>query len=434
MKTKKIDQLLIRIILCILPILVYEVVFIFGEPYNYFGFHGTERESKSPISAMRYAKRGNLRNVLIGDSKVARIDTEELYELGMTDEYYYNLAFAGATTKEKCDMFWYANQFNDLKSVVIEINFWNTQTAISSDRVELVKPIVDNPMQFILNKDYNIDFLREKFQNSEVNEGSVNTGSLEVYKEYAKSIWHDKMEDYSFSSDILELEKVINYCNSNNINIRLVAFPMHRYVWDEVIQSGELSNVDLYKAILAENAPLFDMEYPDNIYTDSLGYSDGNHILGYDSLDREDFEQDYPMTADILNILFNMRGDNYRMYNKTVIEELILSEEEIAIECDENIGIMSYEINLTEDSVYKISFSMNDQDNIPEIFYMDFWGETYDDPKQDITISLDNQTQCYSAIIDTAEIPQEQLYFRIIYQGEGKININNLTITKLSCE
>ena len=420
-----------KLLFVFLPLIVYFIIFLCKEPYNYWGIRENQRNVTSPISGMRQALSGKCENILIGDSKIALIDTEALYNSNITGELYYNFSFTGASTKEKCDMFWWANKYNDLKKVVIEINFWNMQEAVMSDRVPLVKDVVLNPLQFIFNYDYNLEFIKNLSSKEEVKaDYSDRSYYLDVYQNYADTIWDENMKNYKFNYNAInELIDVITYCNDNNIEIKLVSIPMHQLVWDKVNKYDREKSADMYKKILSQYTQIYDMEYQDSIYSNVLEYSDGNHILGMDRVTDSDFRVKFPLAAEVVDTLLCDGEDNYQLLSQELKKEEIYRKD-LSLVGDGNLVVDSNLVQLEENTFYEVEFT-GSSENMPDIIYMDFYGENYDNYEQDMMLDWKLEKNTYRAIVEVKELPQNDIYFRVIYQGTGVLDISNLTISKL---
>ena len=441
---KQLLKIILKICIAFLPVIIYFCIFVIYEPYNYWGISKERGDCTSPISGMREVMNHEHENIIIGDSRVAYLDPGVLNEGNITNERFCNMAFTGASTKEKCDIFWWANEHTKLKKVVLELNFWNMQEAVAADRVEMVKDVVKNPLHFIFNMDYNLAMLKniknkanlekEEIHSKEVQEEIIEINEedqLNSYKKYADTIWDENMKNFVFNTQALNsLIEVAEYCNENGIELVLVSLPMHRLVWDKVEKYDRCKYVDLYKKILSKYATIYDMEYIESKLSDSLLYADGNHIYGLDKITTKNFVKNYPLTSDIINVMFKKEGKNVRVLSNKGKKKKVLSREHMYIYGNEGIVPFQEEINIEENAIYRISFNASCQ-GIPSTFYMDLYGEEYDNYLQDANFSLQEEDRKYSAVVQVEQIPEKQIYFRIINVDGKEIDISKLLVERI---
>lgn len=82
---------------------------------------------------------------------------------------------------------------------------------------------------------------------------------------------------------------------------------------------------------------------------------------------------------------------------------------------------------LEEDAGYLVTVEMNSE--VPALFYADFYNNQYDDPEQDGYFEkIDEDT--YQTEISIEDIPNDEVYFRIIASAETKLEITDLQIEK----
>ncbi|MNW42343.1 Bacterial membrane protein YfhO [compost metagenome] len=118
------------------------------------------------------------------------------------------------------------------------------------------------------------------------------------------------------------------------------------------------------------------------------------------------------------------------------VEKNILTEGDLSIlGNDSQLSVTSYPVKLEPNSAYKVTIEMTATE-MPELFYVDFYNDTYDNPAQDgsfdgITIGKNN----YSTVIQTgSEVPLNQVYFRLISQSSSDMKISNIKIEKVKLD
>ena len=110
----------------------------------------------------------------------------------------------------------------------------------------------------------------------------------------------------------------------------------------------------------------------------------------------------------------------------------IYSKESIdVLDMDGELFLYYDEIQLKDNTYYKISFDAVSNENDPSI-YMDFYGNQYDSPAQNYKIRIEEGENSYTCYIFSGNLSaDEQEYFRIVGTPDSNIQIKNLVITEM---
>ncbi|MNW40839.1 Bacterial membrane protein YfhO [compost metagenome] len=154
----------------------------------------------------------------------------------------------------------------------------------------------------------------------------------------------------------------------------------------------------------------------------------------------------YPFTTNSLrsrNDLISMMSIQYildawdqKLDNSILTNEKgkqIFSESDISILNNESqLSVKSYPVKLEPNSAYKITIKMTLSES-PQLFYVDFYNETYDDPKQDgVFNNITAGTKEYSTIIYTEEsVSSKDVNFRLVSKSNSDIQIIKVDIDKV---
>ena len=142
------------------PILVYFGVFLYFEPYDYFGLKGGAVQEDSYITRVRSYLNSPQDAILLGDSRMAHFDMAEVERL--TGRPWANLAFGGASMAESIDLFYLAAEENPgLDTCYFEVSFYTLRTGDERNRMEHIRTLVENPLAYLFNFDCNADMLNE---------------------------------------------------------------------------------------------------------------------------------------------------------------------------------------------------------------------------------------------------------------------------------
>jgi hypothetical protein len=111
-----------------------------------------------------------------------------------------------------------------------------------------------------------------------------------------------------------------------------------------------------------------------------------------------------------------------------------LSDDGEGIIFDEGSGMLksaSFKVDIESGKDYLVSFDIKRLSNLNNIVYFDFFGEGYDNSEQEFSLDSDDIGDIYvevNRIINSGEVPDGDIYFRIFTYSEGSFKINNLDI------
>ncbi len=288
-------KLLLRIALLLLPVVGYFVLFFIFEPYNYFGI-----KEYANTNSVIYRTRAYLQDpsdsIIVGDSRLAHLDMELVGEL--TGKEYKNLCFGGASITEAMDLFDFALKTNpELKDVVLSISFYTLNNSYSRDRTDQIELVVENPLAYMTNFNYNLEMLNEirlilQGQRSGVSmEQGVwepsdfvdENGEPLPYRQnlidYAEDNIYPNSENYTLNTAAIErIIKINEQCTELGINFTVVFPPAHESITELVVKplGIDIIMLDTIERLRQEGVDVVDYEhekivaYPDEMYYDGF--------------------------------------------------------------------------------------------------------------------------------------------------------------------
>lgn len=290
--------------LFLIPVLLYVLTIIVVDPYNFINiFHVINDEDKFAViqrtdessprgnilwKTVQY-KRNPLSKVIIGDSqgKDIRIDLIEQ----ITGEKYYNFCFPGASFKTMFETFWFAAAQTKLEKVYFQVAFMNYNAEREYDLFHFADDYFKHPYRYFTTK--------EIFFDSFINLAWVTTRNPWLISRSYEFLPADKMQTLARSrldlffkkytypkSYILELQRISEYCGTNNIELCFIFLPVYVRVDDHLAKIGltdekqqfksdikYLGNsvdLDLLSDIKANRANFIDYFHPNHAIMDSL--------------------------------------------------------------------------------------------------------------------------------------------------------------------
>ncbi|MDD3428622.1 MAG: hypothetical protein PHG02_01285 [Oscillospiraceae bacterium] len=294
-------KLVKKLALLFLPVALYFTVFVAFEPYNYFGIKRFANES-GVIYRVRSYRRNPQSAIILGDSRMAHFDMDLVQQV--SGRQFANLSFGGAALGESIDMFYFAKEEAEkqgikLDTVYMGVSFYTLRGSYNINRMQSIETILNNPLAYMLNFDYNVDMLtmilptlRGDYTGTE-QETAVwteadykdETGALLPYRkqltEYAQTALVPACQNYTLNTQQLQrLVEMAEYCAQNQIALTFVFPPMDESVWNLVVQPLGIAP-QLEKAVEVLNAtPARVLDYETTLDAEltERQFYDGFHI------------------------------------------------------------------------------------------------------------------------------------------------------------
>ena len=304
-KKNGIGALLAKLALFVLPILLYFVIFIIFEPYNYFGLQNNATESDQVIYRVRQFVNDPQDAIILGDSRMAHMDMEQVEAL--TGRKFSNLAFGGAAENEMIDLCEFALERNpDIDTVYLEVSFYSLNARYDKNRVSNIETIVTNPLAYLFNFDYNIEMLnriRLHLQGAYLGvETETAADPVTGELKYTEADYHDENGDpLPYRRQLLDYNEVIrpictNYtlneaalqrlvelaalCEERGVQLHFVLPPVADSVYNEIILGMDIEPhlAEIVETLKATGADVIDLEYSARPALEEYMFFDGFHV------------------------------------------------------------------------------------------------------------------------------------------------------------
>jgi len=243
--------------------------------------------------------------VIFGDSRMANLDVEYINEI--TSEDYTRLAYGGAQLGDSIEMFWLATKYCKLEKVVFGLNFYTSKgTQVDNEDSQFSKalPYANSVYKFATNMNYWLKALAH-IKQAITNPIYVALGKPErvvVPENPPKDTiipnptmgekWRLDMEtysdtiqlgmqDYDFQDKTYDaLQEVIDYCDSNGIDLIFVLPPVHDVIYERCIEvNGMQNDLRQIKEFLFERVTVYDFEIRSEFTADQDTFYDGFHLM-----------------------------------------------------------------------------------------------------------------------------------------------------------
>ncbi len=295
-------KLVKKLALVSLPIIIYFAIFVYFEPYNYFGLKNNEYSGDSRMYRVREYTKYPADVIILGDSKLAHFDMATVEKL--VGEKVGQLAFGGASFNESMDLLEYAIEKNpDLHTVYFGASFYTLNRSYYKDRMSSIETTATNPFAYMLNFNYNIEMLNEiKWFISGI-ENVAEThhkdwteedffdekGNPLPYRrnlmEYADTIY-GVCKNYEYdTADVERYIKLARLCRARGITLYTVMPPMDDSLKIEVVDKlGIDKHIKSFMEEVSDYSEVINFEYnEENIFTQEQ-FFDGFHLDTYSGL------------------------------------------------------------------------------------------------------------------------------------------------------
>jgi len=274
--------------LLVLPFSLYLLLVVLIDPYNYFNISGTIKdEIKLKTSRKLYYqlwniidyKRNPTGNILIGDSKIDRIDIKSVEQT--TGRRYYKFSYAAATLPDIIDTFWFASNLTELKNVYIGINFDVYNSYINVNRFSQSQAIIENPLLYSVDKTvltamyYN---LYSQYIDSGLEIGIPDMERNEFWKSQLNERAPSFYQSYKYPADYYdELKRIAAYCREHKINLVFIIMPTHVELQRRVGDFGLDDELKRYKEDMKDLGLVYDFDYDNRFTKDKDNFDDPYH-------------------------------------------------------------------------------------------------------------------------------------------------------------
>lgn len=305
---KDLKKLIIKLCILITPILIWILILVQVDPFNYFNSsnilsqeteHQTARKLNSLLYNSLWFKNNPTPNIIIGDSRIKRLPIDEIKKI--SGDNYFILHSNAAKLNEIIDLFWLSSKYSNLENVILGVNFNLFNQYAYSNRVNEVEQMFKNPLMYIFNGnvlEVTIKAIISHF--SEVNIPNISRNIMlkrelngksfkdkEIWWQYNLStVAKNQYSRYKYPKDlIIRLREVKKYCLENNINLTLLNVPHHKEFRQQVIDFNLTEEENKFKQEIKKIGTVIDYDFPNAItncrrcFTDPIHTNDSISLL-----------------------------------------------------------------------------------------------------------------------------------------------------------
>lgn len=300
-------KFMIKLLAAMLPMIIYVLVFIRYEPYNYFGFvESPENRAATPLARMREFMRRPSGNIILGDSRMNHIDLELAEQLSGLQ--WATLATGGQGANLTYALYEWAKQKVPVCNVMMDMSFYQVRKGSFSSSAEPVIYIAEHPFEYLVTRDY----VMEAFANwqkqreerasqtdrkADAHEAAVTEPETDEKEQTLQPKYREELVDYAVNSiypgcvgyEIGEeqMQYFINLLKDvkdGGGNSKVLCPVVQESIWEYVIQPLKLEPyLKQYKQEAAKYAEVYDMEWKSALSKNQDVFVDGFHFADQDT-------------------------------------------------------------------------------------------------------------------------------------------------------
>jgi hypothetical protein len=260
------------------------------DPYNYIGISSfIDNDLKARTTYMINPVLGNMLayknnpspDITISDSRFAHKDLEGIKK--NTGMEFSELYAHDGLIQEFISFFRFADARVKLKTVYICVNFSAFSESKRNNLVESANNIIGNPFLYLFNRNVaeaSLLCLKNKF--NPAGEQDLSRPSAD-----RKSFWLDLLntteirfyKNYFYPEQYMrELREIGTYCRSKNIKLGFIIPPTNTDMQSLIMKNNLNPYRERFLNELSEIAPVYDMDFPNAMTSDTALYLDPNHL------------------------------------------------------------------------------------------------------------------------------------------------------------
>lgn len=283
-----------KLILALLPLLLFAGLFVKYEPNNYWGLKPPKTGNWSyPLARVRAFMRDPSEYIILGDSRMNHFDVD--YVESLTGVRYANLSTGGQGPNLTRELYDWAKEKVQVQSLVLDGSFYQFRSGNRSSSALPVFYIAEHPLTYMTTRDYVVE-AAELFLKDLSSRGLLPTALAAGSREAPSAVPPDKYREdlvlyateniypgcYNYSLDMDDYRYILQDCQESGIETRVALCPVQESIWELVIEPLHLEPfMEEYREILRQYTDVYDMEWKHDFCKNQNLFSDGFHLVDY---------------------------------------------------------------------------------------------------------------------------------------------------------
>lgn len=275
-----------RLLLFSLPFILYVCIALYIDPYNVF-YTSTNKKLvplknaiagklNYPLFKLQAQINTPKKIVLFGDSRADKLKSTYF------NNEVSNIAYGGGTLPEIIDSFSFVSKHHNIDKVYISINFNLLNENNNMNRVKDATSLIENPVSYLFSGDClkaTFLILKSLITNKTIAIEKPSLTKEEFWKYQLETSAKLHYENFTYAHSFIKaLEKLVNYCNANNIAVTFIIPPTHTDLQNRVADFNLVEEEKQFKETLATLADVYDFDYKNAITTHKNNFDDPYHF------------------------------------------------------------------------------------------------------------------------------------------------------------
>lgn len=323
-----------KTIIFIIPFMIITALEIYIDPYNYFSYETNSGmiKLKNEISQKKNGylfkiieyNRDPVPVIILGESRTAAL-SPALFE-DLSKERTANLAAGGGSLQDVIEIFWYVSQKHKLHKVIIGISLTTYNGILLRDRVSQSIEIINSTPRYLFSSfcfESTMLICKSIIFGQEIAIGKPKM-SKDDFWEFQLSNTARYFGNYSYPQNYyIQLAKVAQYCNDNNIKLIFCINPTHTDLQKKIVEFGLTREYTKFKKDITFFGDVFDFDIHNIMTNDKKNFTDPYHCTeSFSKIIVNEMALNTPAFSNYYKSVDNMQDDTLRSNNTQFSHQL----------------------------------------------------------------------------------------------------------------
>jgi hypothetical protein len=280
-----------RFLIFLIPVVLYVVLVIIIDPYNYFSTTNTvvnpalkksiSNKISNPLYELVEFEKKPSPYVLLGSSQTGLLSPDIIKEY--TGNGFSNMSYGGGTLPELITTFWELTKRTKLKEVYMGISFIDFNGSQYRNRITEALKIKNNFISYTFSKsalESTFLILKSIALNKKIEIGKPDMSEDEFWKYQLDVTANRFYTTHSYPVNYYaSLKQISDYCAANNIKLVFFIPPSHVDLQKKVAEFKLQSEEVRFRQDLNKLGDIYDFNYPNDFTKDRHNFSDPFHVV-----------------------------------------------------------------------------------------------------------------------------------------------------------
>ncbi len=280
-----------RFLIFLIPVVLYVVLVIIIDPYNYFSTtnkvvdpalkKSISNKISNPLFELVAFEKQPTPHVLLGSSQTGLISPDIIKEY--TGNQFSNMSYGGGTLPELITTFWELTKRTQLKEVYMGISFIDFNGSQYRNRITEALKIKNNFISYTFSKsalESTFLILKSLALNKKIEIGKPDMSEDEFWKFQLDVTANRFYKTHSYPVNYyVSLKQIADYCDANNIKLVFFIPPSHVDLQKKVEEFKLQAEENRFRQDLNKLGDVYDFNYPNDFTKERHNFSDPFHVV-----------------------------------------------------------------------------------------------------------------------------------------------------------